>query len=428
MTDQLHRRSPWTSIFKASVRQKHCERGNIEKLGGAPPIRMVCPPSTEALEDTRKPVTVTIKITETVKDTFTKFFDGNAEDALRHVNVFWNLERKLEYRKLFHAEQDLHDKFARSANKIKDDDVTRAAEQKAAVTKSKEHSTKAASALDDIWSLFERLLDPCLVSDWHVIVDEETKQPGWIAKGGLKKNTVRGRSVAALKACIRKWLLRVMKPNAAERHRLYMQHQICMPKFDTDISVFVTRLIEMNQYLSLMPCLKDVQDSPTELTRADTPFTEMELCTIITNVIPHGLQCAYWAKHATNHFPMSVTDLKDELVLLWPEFNCLQSVLEKVTSKEQSLKQREKQMNSKNEPSIPRKGPRSAASSKKDGWEERHCQLCAKGYPSAAKTHNTKDCTRFNYSNNTFYHYTPVTSPSTSPFSPSDSPASSRIT
>ena len=184
MTDQLHRRSPWTSSFKASVRQKHCERGNIEKLGGAPPIRMVYPPSTEALEDTRKPAIVTIKITETVKDTFTKFFDGNAEDALRHVNVFWNLERKLEYRKLFHVEKELCDKFAAAANKIKDDDVVQADKRKAAVTKSKEHAAKATDALNDVWSLFERLLDPCLVSDWHVIVEEETKQPGWIAKGG----------------------------------------------------------------------------------------------------------------------------------------------------------------------------------------------------------------------------------------------------
>ena len=89
---------------------------------------MVYPPSSEALEDTRKPVTVTIKITETVKDTFTKFSDGNAEDALRHVNVFWNLERKLEYRKVFHAEKELRDKFAAAANKIKDDDVARADE------------------------------------------------------------------------------------------------------------------------------------------------------------------------------------------------------------------------------------------------------------------------------------------------------------
>ena len=46
---------------------------------------------------------------------------------------------------------------------------------------------------------------------------------------------------------------------------------------DTDISVFVVQLIGMNQYFILLPCLKDVLDSPTELTRADVPFTEGSL-------------------------------------------------------------------------------------------------------------------------------------------------------
>ncbi len=46
---------------------------------------------------------------------------------------------------------------------------------------------------DDLWSLFEQLLDVALVPDWNEIVKSKTATMGWIAKGRICKNTIRGR-------------------------------------------------------------------------------------------------------------------------------------------------------------------------------------------------------------------------------------------
>ena len=84
-----------------------------------------------------------------------------------------------------------------------------------------------------------------------------------------------------------------MKPNAAERHCMYMQTQIYMCQRGVKVKGFILRIVEMNDYLELMPCIKDVEGLPAELTREDQPFSGMELCYIVLNAIPYGFACAY---------------------------------------------------------------------------------------------------------------------------------------
>ena len=68
---------------------------------------------------------------------------------------------------------------------------------------------------------------------------------------------------------------------------------MCMCKLP--VKKFIAWVVEMNNYLKCLPCLKDLEDSPVELTRADVPFSDMELCYIILNAIPYWLNCMYWA-------------------------------------------------------------------------------------------------------------------------------------
>ncbi len=52
-----------------------------------------------------------------------------------------------------------------------------------------------------------------------------------------------------------------MKPNAAERHCIYLMTQVTITlKADRVINIkgIIARILEMNNYLSLIPCLKDV--------------------------------------------------------------------------------------------------------------------------------------------------------------------------
>jgi hypothetical protein len=65
----------------------------------------------------------------------------------------------------------------------------------------------------------------------------------------------------------------------------------------------------MNNYLELMPCLKDVEGLPASLERADVPIKGIELCTLILGTLPYTLVTAYWAKKEPNHFTMDPTKL-----------------------------------------------------------------------------------------------------------------------
>ena len=93
--------------------------------------------------------------------------------------------------------------------------------------------------------------------------------------------------------CIRSWLRKVVKPNAAERHRQYMLSQITWPATKVGIEPFIDRVVEMNTYNKFLPSLKDKECSPEELVRGNIPFTEVELCNIILTALPFGFTTAF---------------------------------------------------------------------------------------------------------------------------------------
>ena len=70
---------------------------------------------------------------------------------------------------------------------------------------------------------FDNLLGSELIPELQEIVPKETTTDGYIAKGGVRMQGMRGHSNDALEAYIRKWSLLVMQPNAAKRHCMYMQ-------------------------------------------------------------------------------------------------------------------------------------------------------------------------------------------------------------
>lgn len=67
-------------------------------------------------------------------------------------------------------------------------------EEPNAATLQEEYNVKIAECIktmrslrDDLWGLFEHLLDAFLVPDWQTIVKKETTEDGWIAKGGVRQ-------------------------------------------------------------------------------------------------------------------------------------------------------------------------------------------------------------------------------------------------
>ena len=64
------------------------ERGNVDRLGGAPPARIIPEHKSKSEVESSKTDTVTIKLNGEAKRTFARFSGGMAKEALRHVHVF----------------------------------------------------------------------------------------------------------------------------------------------------------------------------------------------------------------------------------------------------------------------------------------------------------------------------------------------------
>ena len=117
---------------------------------------------------------------------------------------------------------------------------------------------------------------------------------------------------------------------AAERQRKYLLGQIKMPQKGVSVEQFVHRVLQMNTYLAYLPTTKDTEDCPAEVPRGDKVFSQLELCDLILNCIPYSLAIAYYAKKKPNYFVLSVKELMEELMLLEPQFERNQKLLEQV--------------------------------------------------------------------------------------------------
>jgi len=149
--------------------------------------------------------------------------------------------------------------------------------------------------------------------------------------------------------------------------------------------------------------LKQLEDSPSNLKRADVRFDDMELCTIILTAIPYRLACAYWAKYPSTHFPMNVADLSEDLVLLEPMFGQTQKIVAQIRSQGGTNNPGEKGKNQNGKRTLDQPIPKKTAKgvAPKNGRDDKKrkgnkfCSKCAKYAPHAQNSHNTNECRRF---------------------------------
>ena len=99
------------------------------------------------------------------------------------------------------------------------------------------------------------------------------------------KNNKHGRNFAALKACYLQVLLQVVLQDCVERPRRYISTTVHKHESVT-YPQLISRLVMMNEMTSYLPCMKHMEDSPTEMPRIDRPFSEMEMCTHVIAALP----------------------------------------------------------------------------------------------------------------------------------------------
>ena len=139
---------------------------------------------------------------------------------------------------------------------------------------------------------YEKLLHQSLVPKWREITREQCDKGGYIDLNGQKKSNKRGRNFDALKACYLQVLLQVVPQDCAERHRRYISTTVRKHESVT-LPQLISRLVMMNEMTSYLPCMKQMEDSPTEMPMMDVPFSEMEMCTHVMGALPTDLSVAY---------------------------------------------------------------------------------------------------------------------------------------
>ncbi len=86
----------WTQHIPKGILLNRIERQNDDHLGGPPPIYII---QEVTKVDESKVETVTIKLNGGTKHLLQKFVGGTAEECVRFIRSFWNVELKLKYRK-----------------------------------------------------------------------------------------------------------------------------------------------------------------------------------------------------------------------------------------------------------------------------------------------------------------------------------------
>ena len=228
---------------------------------------------------------------------------------------------------------------------------------------------------------------------------------GYVGKNGVRKTGKRSKTIGSHWWCRRAWLLTIIAPNAAERHRNYLVAQVYKHE-KVSCEQFCQRMVELNNYMKLLPCWKDEEDSPSQLARADTPFTSIEMCMHILNALPFPLATAYWAMKGAKHCPVDVDELRRDLILVEPNVKSFAKLVAQVKSQGNDKGDEEKATAKGGKANSGGGTASSKSSTKGSGGKTQNqnprntqrklCNRCAQWSAYLKNTHNTKDCRKWN--------------------------------
>ena len=137
-----------------------CEVGKVGQLGCLPPIRFV--PKVTPEEDRPETVKVYIKTVGGMKEEITKFSGGEPEEALKHVLLFRQTERKMDILKdhalLIKVKLSKESRLETITATDDEANQTKAKLKKEIVELKLDIKTK----MDEYWSLWTQLLNDSL--------------------------------------------------------------------------------------------------------------------------------------------------------------------------------------------------------------------------------------------------------------------------
>jgi hypothetical protein len=250
--------------------------------------------------------------------------------------------------------------------------------------------------MNDVFDIYDSLLSESQRSDWTKIVEDLCHSNPYMTRRNKSKIGPRGQTKKAFHDCIHAHLLTVFSHDAAEQERHYLQ---CSLKKSPKVTIrqFISRMSQLNGYLSLLPCLYDSEYAINTTCRLDKPFTESELAQIVLDAVPATWRTQYRITHKT---------VPTDMHSLLTDLEKVERYVEATRVQEQKTQKKTEKGNN-GTPSG--KKPSQAGTKRNASGEEpiprkkakvtKMCQLCQK-HGGAATTHNTKECRRYDKDGN----------------------------
>jgi hypothetical protein len=305
------------SALPAGLKNHQCERFDPLHVGGLLPVRFVPNSHTAKVEGEEKEKEHMIK--STILDSIQKYYpifkEGDTKDVVNLIQCHESIISDKKLRTCFNVCASLITDKKKSLKKLqakarkRSDDLTEIAAHKTAI---KEYQTQASSVQEEAFNNFEKLLNQTVVPLWRNIVTEQYDTDGYVDFDGHKKTGKLGRVFGSLQACYLQFILSVSTQDSVERHKHCISTTIKKADIVTIVQLLshLTVLNEMTRYL---PCLKHVENSPSDLKKMNVPFTELEMCTNVIASRPLSISMEYYA-HKGVHFPMKLNMLEEDFI------------------------------------------------------------------------------------------------------------------
>ena len=388
----------WNNKLPDTLTNAECERGDVTKQGGTPPVRIV-PPKKKDEDSTSKKSTVTFYVGENqdVKETYEKFDGSNPEEGIQHVKFFLQFIEKKGTVALIEEQVRSRDNNTGHLGVMEEDDVG----YEALVEEIDAAKAEIERLVDEVLNLFEQLLSSALVTDWNSCCRKALDTPGFVNENDVWINhRALGKiGMPSINACLNAWLRLKVPKDCAERHRRYNSTQLVFPLTGptkgVKIKPFLLRIKDSNDLTPYMPCLKDTKNAPASMPRANVPFPEYELCIYMLNTLPRGLSEMYWARKG-EHFPCKVDQLIEDLHMMEPEYLSHKKLMGDIRAIKQAAGTSSPKASDKKSGSKRKMSPGDSIPKKDVKRTPKLCQHCAQWAPQIKDTHNTKDCRKWN--------------------------------
>lgn len=178
------------------------------------------------------------------------------------------------------------------------------------------------------------------------------------------------------------YMLTVCKKDAAEQQRYYLMWAVQKP-YGMPYRTFQTRMMTINSYLPLLPCIKDSDMATDATVRMNVSISDHDMANLLLRACNAEWE-AQWALVNT-YLPSSMRGFLSKM-------EAIEQVMETQTiPRRQRLTNGNGSDKATSSKSTSKGGQKEGSS---NTGKQKHCQLC-QTHGGAAHTHNTKDCRRY---------------------------------